>query len=69
MEQDLDKLLDKMSKGTLSEEETRLIEDKAQRFANLHQLADARNEWREALRKYFDARASEKTEPSKTSGD
>lgn len=69
MEQDLDKLLDKMSKGTLSEEETKLIEDKAQRFSNLHQLADARNEWREALRKYFDARASEQAERRKTSDD
>ena len=59
MEQDLDKLLDKMSKGLLSEEETKLIEDKAQRLANLHQLAEARNEWREGLRKFFDARAAE----------
>ena len=57
MEETLDKLLAKMVDGTLTEEEALLIESKARKFSNLHQLADARNEWREALRKYHDARA------------
>jgi len=60
MEETLDKLLAKMVEGTLSEEEALLIESKASKFSNLHQLADARNEWREALRKLHDARARQK---------
>lgn len=57
MEQDLDKLLVKMAQGTLTEEEALLIEQKARRFSDLHQLAEARNEWRDALRKVYDERA------------
>lgn len=57
METSLDILLEKMTRQALTEEEARLLEEKARKFSNLEQLAEARNEWREAMRKYFDAKA------------
>lgn len=65
MEQELDKLLVKMRQGTLSAEEAQLIEAKARRFSDLHQLAEARNEWREALRKVYDDRARQESSDNK----
>ncbi|MBM3178044.1 MAG: hypothetical protein FJZ78_08570 [Bacteroidetes bacterium] len=57
METSLDILLEKMTRHALTEEEAKLLEEKARKFSNLEQLAEARNEWREAMRKYFDAKA------------
>jgi len=45
-----------MTRQALTEEEAKLLEEKARKFSNLEQLAEARQEWREAMRKYFDAR-------------
>ena len=56
MEQELVRLLEKMATKTLTEEEVQLLEEKAKKFSSLNQLAEARNEWREALRKVNDAR-------------
>lgn len=55
MEASLDKLLEKMTKQTLSEEELLLLEEKAGKFSNLEKLVEARQEWREAMRKFMDA--------------
>lgn len=56
MEQELVKLLEKMASRTLTEEEVQLLEAKSKKFSNLNQLVEARQEWREALRKINDAR-------------
>ncbi len=56
MEPTLDILIEKMTRQALTEEEAKLLEEKARKFSNLEQLAEARQEWREAMRKYFDAR-------------
>jgi hypothetical protein len=56
MEQELVRLLEKMATRTLTAEEVQLLEEKAKKFSSLNQLAEARNEWREALRKVNDAR-------------
>lgn len=55
MEASLDKLLEKMTKQTLTEEELALLEEKANKFSNLEKLVEARQEWREAMRKFMDA--------------
>lgn len=55
MEASLDKLLEKMTNQTLTEEELRLLEEKANKFSNLEKLVEARQEWREAMRKFMDA--------------
>ncbi|MFZ9503895.1 MAG: hypothetical protein ACO263_04920 [Cyclobacteriaceae bacterium] len=55
MEASLDKLLEKMTKQTLTEEELALLEEKANKFSNLDKLVEARQEWREAMRKFMDA--------------
>jgi hypothetical protein len=56
MEQELVRLLEKMATRTLTAEEVQLLEEKAKKFSSLNQLAEARHEWREALRKVNDAR-------------
>jgi hypothetical protein len=50
MEASLDKLLEKMTKQTLTDEELLLLEEKAGKFSNLEKLVEARQEWREAER-------------------
>lgn len=58
MEQSLDKLLEKMANQTLSAEELILLEEKANKFSNLEKLVEARQEWREAMRKFMDTQES-----------
>lgn len=53
-----------MTKQTLSEEELVLLEEKAGKFSNLEKLVEARQEWREAMRKFMDAQ--EKNESGAT---
>lgn len=55
MEPSLDQLLEKMTRQTLTEEELILLEEKANKFSNLEKLGEARQEWREAMRKFMDA--------------
>lgn len=56
MEQELVRLLEKMATQTLTVEEVQRLEEKAKKFSNLNQLVEARQEWREALRKVNEAR-------------
>jgi hypothetical protein len=56
MEQELVELLEKMATQTLTVEEVQRLEEKAKKFSNLNQLVEARQEWREALRKVNEAR-------------
>ena len=62
MEASLDKLLEKMTKQTLTEEELLLLEEKAGKFSNLEKLVEARQEWREAMRKFMDAQDQKDSE-------
>jgi len=45
-----------MATQTLTVEEVQRLEEKAKKFSNLNQLVEARQEWREALRKVNEAR-------------
>ncbi len=56
MEQELVELLEKMATQSLTVEEVQRLEEKAKKFSNLNQLVEARQEWREALRKVNEAR-------------
>ena len=56
MEQELVRLLEKMATQTLMVEEVQRLEEKAKKFSNLNQLVEARQEWREALRKVNESR-------------
>ena len=56
METSLDILLKKMAERTLTTEELELLEEKSRKFADLNKLVEARQEWREAMRKLHDAR-------------
>ena len=56
MEQELVRLLEKMATQTLTVEEVQRLEEKAKKFSNLNQLVEARQEWREALRKVNESR-------------
>lgn len=62
MEASLDKLLEKMTKQTLTEEELLLLEEKAGKFSNLEKLVEARQEWREAMRRFMDAQDQKDSE-------
>jgi len=62
MEASLDKLLEKMTKQTLTDEELLLLEEKAGKFSNLEKLVEARQEWREAMRKFMDAQDQKDSE-------
>lgn len=51
-----------MTKQTLTEEELLLLEEKAGKFSNLEKLVEARQEWREAMRKFMDAQDQKDSE-------
>lgn len=64
METSLDILLKKMAERTLTLEELELLEEKSRKFSDLNKLVEARQEWREAMRKLHDAREASKKKAS-----
>lgn len=62
METSLDILLKKMAERTLTAEELVLLEEKARKFSDLNKLVEARQEWREAMRKLHDEREKKKAD-------
>lgn len=64
METSLDILLKKMAEHTLTAEELTLLEEKARKFSDLNKLVEARQEWREAMRKLHDEREKKKADDS-----
>jgi hypothetical protein len=64
METSLDILLKKMAERTLTHEELELLEEKSRKFSDLNKLVEARQEWRDAMRKLHDAREAAKKKAS-----
>ena len=62
METSLEILLQKMADRKLTAEELTLLEEKARKFSDLNKLVEARQEWREAMRKLHDAREKKNKE-------
>ncbi|MFM7195696.1 MAG: hypothetical protein ACKORJ_12020 [Bacteroidota bacterium] len=64
METSLEILLKKMAERTLTAEELNLLEEKSRQFSDLNKLVEARQEWREAMRKLYDEREKKKADDS-----